>query len=186
MSAVKKLTMAELELGLAAIRQSPKDEGVLELIVRRPHIEAREVLQRAELNLENGLVGDNWRQRGSSRTIDGSAHPDMQINIMNSRVINLLAGQKDHWQLAGDQLYIDIDLSNENLPPGTKLAIGSAMVEVTDQPHTGCKKFMARFGLDALKFVNSPVGKELRLRGINARVAQAGLIQIGNLVKKIS
>jgi MOSC domain-containing protein YiiM len=109
----------------------------------------------------------------------------MQLNIMNSRVIALLAQDKDRWPLAGDQLFIDMDLSAENLPPGTRLALGSAMIEVTDQPHTGCKKFMERFGLDAMKFVNSPVGKQLHLRGINAKVVQPGLIQVGDVVKKI-
>ena len=159
MGAVKHLTMAELEAGLDAIRQSPKDEGVLELIVRRPRSDEREVLQQGELDLVKGLVGDSWKMRSSSRTPDGSAHPEMQLNIMNSRVIALVAQDKDRWQLAGDQLYVEMDLSAENLPAGTRLAIGSAVIEVTPQPHTGCNKFVSRFGLDAMKFVNSPVGQ---------------------------
>ena len=182
---VKHLTMAELEAGLDTIRRSPRDEGVLELIVRRPAIDAREVMEEGELNLAEGLVGDSWRNRRSSRTTDGSAHPDMQLNIMNARVIALVAQEKQRWQLAGDQLFIDMDLSAENVPPGTQLALGSAVIEVTAQPHTGCKKFVARFGLDAMKFVNSPVGKELHLRGINARVVQSGVIRVGNAVKKL-
>lgn len=181
----KYLTTQELEAGLDEIRQSPKDEGVLELIVRRPLVDEREVLEEGELNLADGLVGDSWRTRGSSRTPDGSAHPDMQLNIMNARAIALLAQHKDRWPLAGDQLFIDMDLSVENLPAGTRLAIGSAIVEVTAQPHTGCKKFVARFGLDAMKFVNSDVGKYLHLRGINARVVQPGVIRVGNIIKKI-
>jgi hypothetical protein len=182
---VKHLTMEELEAGLDEIRQSPRDEGVLALIVRRPQIEAREVLEGGELDLATGLVGDSWISRGSSRTADGSSHPDMQLNIMNARVIALVAQDKDRWQLAGDQLFIDMDLSAENVPPGTQLALGSAVIEVTAQPHTGCKKFVARFGVDAMKFVNSPVGKQLQLRGINARVVQPGMIRVGDVVKKL-
>jgi hypothetical protein len=179
------LTTEELEAGLDHIRQSPKDVGVLELIVRRPRIEEREVLEEGQLDLVAGLVGDTWSSRGSSRTADGSSHPDMQLNIMNARAIALVAQDKDRWQLAGDQLFIDMDLSADNLPPGTRLAIGSAVIEVTDQPHTGCKKFVARFGLDAMKFVNSPVGKELHLRGINAKVVQPGVIRAGDLVRRV-
>lgn len=178
------LTMAELEAGLSFIGRSPKDEGLLELIVRRPSIGEREVLSEGTLDLVAGLVGDNWQQRGSSRTPDGSSHPDMQLNIMNTRVISLLARHKERWQLAGDQLFIDLDLSDENLPPGIELALGSAVIVVTDQPHTGCNKFVSRFGLDAMKFVNSEMGKHLRLRGINARVVEPGRIRVGDLVKK--
>ncbi|HMF56341.1 MAG TPA: hypothetical protein VK619_08350 [Pyrinomonadaceae bacterium] len=182
---VKHLRSVELEAGLDEIRRSPRDEGVLKLIVRRPRIDEREVLEEGELNLMEGLAGDSWRLRGSSRTSDGSSHPETQLNIMNARVIDLVAQDKDRWQLAGDQLYIDMDLSAENLPAGTQLALGSAVIEVTPQPHTGCKKFVARFGLDAMKFVNSPVGRELHLRGINARVVRAGVIRVGDLIRKV-
>jgi len=176
--------MEELEAGLDVIRQSPKDEGVLDLIVRRVAINQREILEEGELHLAEGLVGDNWKTRGSSSTPDGSAHPDMQLNIMNSRVIALVAQEKDRWHLAGDQLFLNMDLSAENLPAGTKLALGSAVVEITPQPHTGCKKFVERFGLDAMKFVNSRLGKELHLRGVNAKVVQPGTIRVGNVVTK--
>jgi hypothetical protein len=182
---VKHLTMEELEAGLDEIRRSPKHEGVLKFIVRRPRVDEREVLEEGELHLAEGLVGDSWRKRGSSRTSDGSAHPDMQLNIMNARAIALVAQHKDRWPLAGDQLFIDMDLSAENLPSGTRLALGSAVIEVTAQPHTGCQKFVARFGLDAMKFVNSTVGKRLHLRGINARVVQPGAIRVGHVIKKI-
>jgi len=182
---MKHLTATQLEAGLETIRQSPKDEGILKLIVRRPQEDFREILQTGELDLTEGLVGDTWKTRGSSRTADGSSHPDMQLNIMNSRVAALVAQDENRWQLAGDQLYIDLDLSDENLPPGTRLAIGSAVIEVTSQPHNGCRKFVERFGLDAMKFVNSPVGKQLHLRGINAKVVQAGVIRAGDLAKKI-
>lgn len=180
------VTLEELEAALDEIRGAPREEGPLKLIVRRPRVEEREVLQEAELDLVEGLVGDNWRTRGSSRTPDGSSHPDMQLNIMNTRVIALLARHPDRWQLAGDQLFIDLDLSAANLPPGTRLALGSAVIQVTDQPHTGCKKFVERFGADALKFVNSPLGRELHLRGINARVVQPGVIRTGDLARKLS
>ena len=185
MTEAKHLTTAELEAGLDAIRQSPKNEGVIALIVRRPQVDAREVLAEGELDLAEGLVGDTWKVRRSNRTPDGSPHPDMQLNIMNARVIALVAQEKDRWPLAGDQLFIDMDVSQENLPPGTRLALGSAVIEVTDQPHLGCKKFAARFGLDALMFVNSPVGRQLQLRGVNAKVAQPGVIRVGDLVKKL-
>ena len=184
-SEMKHLTMAELEAGLDEIYQSPADEGLLQLIVRRPRVDAREVLEEGELHTSEGLVGDSWKLRSSSRTPDGSAHPDMQLNIMNARVIALVAQDEDRWQLAGDQLFIDLDLSAENLPTGTLLAVGSAVIQVSPQPHTGCQKFVARFGLDAVKFVNSDVGKELHLRGINAKVIQSGTIRVGDLVRKI-
>jgi len=183
---IKHLTMEELEAGLDEIRRAPKDEGVLELIVRRPQVEEREILEEAELHLQGGLVGDSWIKRPSSKTADGSPHPDMQINVMNARVAALVAQDKSRWHLAGDQLYLDMDLSGENLPPGTHLAIGSAVIEVTPPPHTGCKKFVARFGLDAMKFVNSSAGRELRLRGINAKVVQPGMIRVGDVAKKLA
>lgn len=182
---VKHLTTVELEAGLENIRQSPKDNSVLGMIVRRPRVEEREVITEGRLDLVEGLEGDNWKARGSSSTPDKSAHPEMQINIMNSRVIGLLAQEKERWQLAGDQLYIDMDLSIENLPAGTKLSIGEAILEVTPVPHSGCKKFTERFGLEAMKFVNSPLGKELHLRGVNAKVIQAGTIRTGDIVKKL-
>jgi hypothetical protein len=181
---MKHLTRAELEAGLDEIRNSPKDAGVLELIVRRPRIDEREPVEEGELSLSAGLVGDDWITRGSTRTADGSANAEMQINIMNSRVIALVAQDKDRWQLAGDQLYIDMDLSAENLPAGTRLALGSAIIEVTAPPHTGCHKFVARFGVDAMKFVNSPLGLQLRLRGLNARVIRPGGIRVGNVATK--
>jgi hypothetical protein len=183
---IRHLTMSELEAGLDHIRQSPKDEGPLLLIVRRPQVEEREVLNEAVLDLTQGLVGDTWQFRGSSRTADGGPHPEMQINIMNARAVALVAQEKDRWQLAGDQLYLDLDLSPQNLPAGTRLAIGSAILEVTAPPHTGCKKFVARFGLDAMKFVNSTVGRSLNLRGINARVVQSGTIRVGDVAVKIA
>lgn len=181
-SDIQHLTMAELEAGLDHIRGSPCDGGVLEMIVRRPSVDHREVLDEGELDLVVGLVGDNWRAKGSLTTLDGSSHPEKQLTIMNARVIALVAMTKDRWPLAGDQLYIDLDLSAENLPPGTRLAIGSAVVEVTAPPHTGCHKFKSRFGRDAMKFVNGI--EDLRYRGINAKVVQPGVIRVGDIVRK--
>ena len=182
---MKYLTMEELEAGVDAIRQSPKNEGVLELIVRRPRVGEREELQEGKLDVADGLVGDTWSTRGSSRSKDGLAHPDMQLNVMNSRVIALVAQERERWHLAGDQLFVDLDLSGENLPPGTRLALGSAVIEVTPQPHTGCQKFVSRFGVDAMKFVNSPLGRQLNLRGINAKVVLPGVIRVRDAAKKL-
>jgi MOSC domain-containing protein YiiM len=134
--------------------------------------------------LNEGVIGDNWKARGSSKTADGSAHPEMQVNIMNARAIALIAADKTRWPLAGDQLYIDLDLSATNLPPGTRLKLGSVLLEVTPIPHTGCKKFSERFGHDALKFVNSPGVKDLHLRGIHTRIIQPGVIRVGDVVSK--
>jgi hypothetical protein len=178
------LSPAELEAGLDHIRQSPADGGSLALIVRRPEADRREVLTVAELDLTQGLVGDNWRTRGSRSTPDGSANPEMQLNLMNARSVALLARSRDRWPLAGDQLYVDLDLSAANLPPGTRLALGTAVIEVTAVPHTGCAKFIHRFGSDAMKFVNSPVGRSLNLRGINAKVVQPGPIRVGDIMRK--
>lgn len=183
---VTHLTTAQLEAGLDEIRQSPKDAGELKLIVRRPRVGVREVLEQGQLDLVEGLAGDTWRFRPSSRMADKkSPHPDMQINVMNARVIALVAQDPGRWALAGDQLFIDLDLSQANLPAGTRLAIGSAIIQVTPQPHTGCGKFVERFGLDAMKFVNSPLGRELCLRGINAKVVQPGTIRRGDIARKI-
>jgi hypothetical protein len=181
----KHLTMSELEAGLDEIRRAPKDEGVLELIVRRPSVNDREILESGELRLNEGLVGDSWPRRRSKTTPDGSPNPLMQLNIMNSRATALVAQDKDRWQLAGDQLYIDFDLSEENVPAGSRLSLGAALIEVTPPPHLGCQKFVARFGLDAMKFVNSPIGRQLHLRGVNAKVIQGAVIRIGDVVRKV-
>ncbi len=139
------LAADELEAGLDEIRRAPKHTGTLELIVRRPEIGAREVLPQAQLDLRAGLVGDNWAARGSRSTTDGRADPEMQLNVMSARVVALLAQTRDRWQLAGDQLFLDLDLSVENLPPGARLALGEAVIEVTAVPHTGCAKFTERY-----------------------------------------
>jgi len=183
---VEHLSMDALEAGLEDVRRSPADVGRVELVVRRPAEDEREVLAEGTLDCDHGLLGDTWRVRGSSRTADGSAHPDMQLNVINARLAALVAGAPERRQLAGDQLHLDLDLSVANLPPGTHLELGSAVIEVTEQPHTGCHKFAARFGQDALRFVNSPAGRALRLRGLNARVVVAGTVRPGDVVRKRS
>jgi hypothetical protein len=184
MTTGRHLGTEELEQGLDTILQSPQDEGALGLIVRRPDVDQRESLVTGHLDVSEGLVGDNWRKRGNRHMPDGAADPDMQLNIMNTRVIALVADDPDRRELAGDQLYLDMDLSGENLPPGTRLAIGEAIIEVTEPPHTGCKKFASRFGRDATVFVNTGLGKTLNLRGINAKVVQSGDIEVGDIARK--
>lgn len=177
--------MDEILEGLHRVRHSPQGVGTLALAVRRPAVDAREVLARAELDPAAGLVGDSWSQRPSSRTPDKSPHPDMQLNVINARFIELIAGpDRDAWALAGDQLYLDLDLSVDALPPGSRLAIGDrAVIEVTPEPHTGCAKFAARFGRDAHKMVWTDEGKRLRLRGLNARVVVGAPIEVGDAVR---
>lgn len=180
----RQLSTEELEQGLDNILASPTDNGALELIVRRPNVDERESLETGRLDTEEGLVGDNWLSRGSRHMPNGEADPEMQINIMNARVVALVADEPDRRELAGDQLYLDMDLSPENLPPGTQLEIGASVIEVTDPPHTGCKKFAARFGKEAVVFVNAGQGKKLNFRGINAKVIQSGDIKVGDIARK--
>ena len=181
---MKHLTTQEIENGLKEVLNSPINKGTLEMIVRRPSENEREILAHGELNCSEGLVGDNWKTKGSSKTPDGSAHPDMQLNIMNARFVNLIAHEKERWPLTGDQLFVDLDLSEANVPPGTQLAIGDdAVVEVTAIPHLGCKKFVERFGKDAMLFANSELGKVLHLRGVNAKVIVPGIIKTGDVVR---
>ena len=178
------LRMHELEAGLDEIRRAPAGTGTVELIVRRPAEEEREVLEEAQLDLEHGVVGDNWLARGS-RNGTAPPNPKAQVTLMNARVTALVARDPERWPLAGDQLYVDLDLSEETLPPGTRLALGAAVLEVSDEPHTGCKKFTMRFGSDAMRFVNSPVGRALRLRGLNAFVVQPGTVRRGDAIRRL-
>ena len=175
----RELTLAELEAGLDSIRASPGDTGRLEMIVRRPRSGEREVLDTARLDPTEGLVGDRWGA-GLPR------HEEQQLTLMNSRVIALVAQDRARWPLAGDQLFVDLDLGVENLPAGTRLAVGAAVVEVSAKPHLGCGKFRARFGFDAVRLVNSPRVSELRLRGINARILSAGDVRVGDTIRKLA
>ena len=176
-------TAAELEAGLDEIQRSPASEGTVKLIVRRPAEGEREVLEEAVLELHDGLVGDRWL--ASARASEKPVSQATQITLMNARVIALIARHRERWPLAGDQLYVDLDLRPENVPAGTRLALGSAVIEVTEEPHTGCAKFSGRFGSDAIRFVNSPRGRALRLRGMNARVIEPGRVRSGDTIRKL-
>lgn len=170
--------------GLDQVAGAPSDGGRLELIVRRPVPGERETLDSGELTLEDGLLGDGWLARGSRHTADGSAEPARQITLMNCRAAALFAGDRSRWSLAGDQLYVDFDLSEDNVPAGTRLRIGTAVVEVSVEPHTGCQKFTERFGLEATRLLRSAEGRPFQLRGINARVVEPGMVNVGDSVQK--
>lgn len=172
----------ELATGLEAVRRSPLDSGTVELVVIRPAVGERVLLERAEISPSVGVVGDTWDQRPSRRTPDGGPNPAAQVTVMNSRAVELVAGGRERWPLAGDQIYVDLDLSLENLPTGTQLHLGDAVLEVTDAPHTGCAKFSERFGVDALRLTATPEGKQLRLRGINTAVVRGGSFAVGDQV----
>jgi len=174
------LPLPTLRDGLANVLLSPRDAGRVELIVRRPADDQRELLTEAELSCDTGLVGDKW-----SVVYKGTApNAQAQLTLMNARAAALVAGRADHGGIAGDQLYVDLDLSHANLPPGTRLSVGSAVIEVTAEPHTGCGKFVRRFGVDAMKFVNSADGRQLNLRGINAKVIVGGTVRPGDTISK--
>ena len=173
----KHLTTEEIEQAMPLVFAVPKDNGRLEMIVRRPKTNKREIVECGVLDIEHGLVGDNWLTRGSSRTHNGLGHPEMQLNLMNYRFAVLIAGSRERVPLAGDQLFVDLDLSGDNLPPGTRLSIGEALIEITAIPHLGCKKFVERFGLAAMKFANSEFGCKHNLRGVNAKIIKNGLIK---------
>lgn len=177
--------LTRFEESLDHIREAPADGGTVELIARRPAEDEREVLSEARLNARDGLEGDTWRVRGSSRTPDGGPNPEAQLTLMSARAAAAIAGERERWPLAGDQLYVDLDLSLANLPPGSRVQIGSAVIEFSEIPHTGCAKFSARFGIDALRFVNSPIGRDLRLRGANCRVVVAGTVRPGDSIRKL-
>ena len=176
--------MDELVAEVGTIRQAPADHGTVALVVRRPEQNRREVLDEGYFNENEGLAGDTWQLRRSRLTPDGSPHPDTQLTLMSMRAIGAISQDETRWPLAGDQLFVDLDLTLTNLPPGTRLQVGGAVLEVTAQPHTGCGKFVERFGVDAMKWVNSPEGRELNLRGIYAKVVAAGRVRPGDTITK--
>jgi MOSC domain-containing protein YiiM len=178
------LSLKELQDGLAEVLRSPKDRGVLKAIVIRPATDARVSLPQCELSPKGGVHGDNWARGCWMSLPDGRPHPDVQVTIMNARTIALIARDEARWPLAGDNLFADLDLSAENLPPGTRLSVGSALLEITAVPHKGCRKFAARYGVDATRFVNSKDGLRLHLRGIYARIVERGVVAVGDMVEK--
>jgi hypothetical protein len=182
---VEHRTTDQLQAAVDEVRASPSDDGLVAMIVRRGEPGAREVLDEGALDPVEGLVGDTWRTRGSSRTDDGSAHPGMQLTLMNVRAADLVAVDPARRPLAGDQLYVDLDLSEANLPAGSRLAVGTSVIEISETPHTGCAKFSARFGSDALRWINSSIGRTHRMRGLNARVVEPGTVRTGDAIRKV-
>lgn len=181
MTDVLLLSTGDLEAALDHLRAAPRHAGTVSLIVRRPAEGERELLDVGELDPAVGLVGDNWKARPSTSTPDGLAHPEKQITVMNARMGALLGGgDVERQALAGDQLYVDLDIGEDNLPAGSRLRVGTAVLRISEAPHTGCAKFRSRFGADALRFVNSPVGRSLRLRGLNAWVVEPGVVRLGD------
>jgi MOSC domain-containing protein YiiM len=178
-------TLGELEAGLAEIRRSPAERGEVRQIVVRPERGERQLPAAGELTPAAGLVGDRWARHNDRRLPDGRVNPDTQITLMNARAAALIAGPADRWPLAGDNLVVDLDLSLANLPPGARVRVGEAVLEISAEPHTGCAKFAKRFGPPALKFVNSPEGRALRLRGVNATVVRAGPVRVGDPIRKL-
>lgn len=167
---------------LDRVHSAPLDNGLLNLIVRRPAVDERETLAQASLDLDLGLVGDRWATRQIDRT---PVYLAAQLTVINTRLLTAIEPDRTRWALAGDQLYVDLDLCEAHLPAGSRLAIGSSVIEVSEEPHTGCAKFSARFGGEALRWINSPVGRAHRLRGLNARIVEAGTIRVGDAIQRV-
>lgn len=182
--AAKHRSAPELEAGFGHVLDSPCDGGAVEMIVRRPGVNRREVIEEGRLTFEAGLEGDTWDRRKGYVTEDGALDPDAQLTLTNSRFTDLIAGSRDRWPLAGDQIHVDLDLSAENLPPGTRLRLGEAVVEITALPHTGCSKYARRFGAEALRFTAQPEGRRRNLRGVYARVVKPGTVRVGDTARK--
>jgi MOSC domain-containing protein YiiM len=181
----KHLSNKEIEAGLSHVLASPKDQGELKAIVVRPEVNQRERLAAARLSPEGGVEGDRWATSTTLRRADGSPDPRTQVSLMNARILQLIANADDRMALAGDNLIVDLDLSEGNLSVGQKLAIGEVTLQITDVPHTGCDKFADRFGTDAVRYVNAPATKPLHLRGLYAQVLTAGTLRVGQVVRKV-
>ena len=173
------------EAHLEHVRAAPRDTGRIELIVRRPQRGERDIVQEARLDTELGLVGDGWLERGSRHTIDGAADPACQLTLISTRVLAAIEPDRRRWPLAGDQLYVDFDLAVDSLPAGTRLDVGTARIEISEKPHTGCATFSERFGVEALRWLSTPVGKAHRMRGVNARIVASGTVQVGDTVRRV-
>jgi MOSC domain-containing protein YiiM len=176
---------AEIERAATALGSSPTDNGVVEMIICRPARDERKVLDEGILEVTHGLLGDTWEARGATSTPDGGADPLRQVTVMNSRVLESVAGERDRWELAGDQLIVDLDLSMDSLPAGTRLQIGEAVAEVTEPPHTGCAKFAGRYGADALAWLGGGAGRRQRRRGMHVRVLRSGTVRPGDAIRKL-
>jgi MOSC domain-containing protein YiiM len=182
MSTDMRATRDDLDARLPELQALPTERGTLRLIVARPSEGERELPESAELTLEDGLVGDRWT---APRDRDGNLMRGTQLTLASTHLLALIA-EPERWPLAGDNLVVDMGLDKASLPAGSRLAIGdSAVVEISEEPHTGCAKFSARFGSDALKFINSPEGRELRLRGVNAFVVEPGTVSTGDEIRRL-
>ncbi len=180
-------SLQALKAGLdAMLAAAPKDNGTLDLIVMRPDHDLRVLPQSFEVRGDDGLPGDHWKRGTGYALEDGTGDPDAQICMMMSGCIRAIAGDKANWPPAGDNFFIDMDLTPANMPPGTRFAIGSAEFVVTGIPHNGCQSFIDRYGRDACLFVNTGEGKAHRLRGIYARVTRDGTVSVGDTVRKLN
>ena len=175
-------TPGPFDTRLADVQAAPRDRGTVSLIVRRPAVDEREIVEQAELDLALGLVGDRWASRNRETT---PVYLSSQLTVISTHVLRAIEPDASRWPLAGDQLYVDLDLSEANLPAGSRLAVGSAVIEISETPHTGCAKFGARFGSEALRWINSPVGRAHRMRGLNARVVAPGTVRTGDAIRKV-
>jgi hypothetical protein len=181
---VEYVTQQEIDRRMSWVLESPSDHGSVSLIVVRPQTDQRDVIGQAHFSAEAGVAGDNWQHDCWKRLADGRSDPNVQVAIMNARMIEVLTGDQAHWPLAGDQLFVDFDLSTTNLSPGDRLQVGDAMLEITAEPHRGCGKFKQRFGEAALQYVNSAYGDDHRLRGVYAKIIVAGKVEAGDVVSK--
>lgn len=174
--------LVDLETILEDVRNSPTEVGKILLIAVRPANGERLVVDQARMSTETGLEGDNWLDRSADKD-NVSRHN--QLTLMNSRFADAITPDGKGWELAGDQLYVDFDISLENAPAGTLLQVGGATIRISEEPHTGCAKFVRRFGREMLKMTQTDVGKDLRLRGVNASVIESGTVCTGDSIRRV-